>query len=499
MPTGMGFTLRPCSARFSRPRGYAGFGTNHRVTTAPVPMLEALDEAPLSRRFYVLAGAVMVGAVLDLFDFFLIAFVVTDVADEWDLTFGQTSIVLLAAGVGAIFGAIAWGRAGDRFGRRKPLMAGIVTFSLASGALALAPNDGWWFLAIFRFIVGAGVAGVAVIAVPLCLEFTPTRLRTKVVGFVTTAMVPVGIGIAAGAAALLVPAIGWRPVFAIGVLPVLLAFFVATYVPESPRWLVNKGRLEEARSVIGWLLERPEHELSLEAPPPPADAGNDYSDIWRYRASVFVTLLSWFGASVAVSGLVLWGPTFVEKVLDVSSSRAAALFVLVAIGSFGGRLFFSFFPNRVGRRLCGVLMGFGAAPLLAFAALSADAELGGVSLFLIALVLAAFFVDGGFANLTPYTPEVFPTSLRTHGMGLAWTASGLGRIIGPLVIAQIAGSSDPINPEAAVSAVRPSFLFLAAASLLVGIAFLLVRLEPHGRDLESLTEDLVEEAGLTSG
>jgi putative MFS transporter len=63
-------------------------------------MLEALDEAPLTRRFYVLAGAVMVGAVLDLFDFFLIAFVVPDLVDEWNLTFGQAAVMLLAAGVG---------------------------------------------------------------------------------------------------------------------------------------------------------------------------------------------------------------------------------------------------------------------------------------------------------------------------------------------------------------------------------------------------------------
>ena len=79
-------------------------------------MLEALDQAPLSRRFYLLAAAVMVGAVLDLFDFFLIAFVVPDIADEWDLTFGQTALVLVGAGFGAIFGSILWGRAGDRFG-----------------------------------------------------------------------------------------------------------------------------------------------------------------------------------------------------------------------------------------------------------------------------------------------------------------------------------------------------------------------------------------------
>ena len=83
-------------------------------------------------------------------------------------------------------------------------------------------------------------------------------------------------------------------------------------------------------------------------------------------------------------------------------------------------------------------------------------------LFLVALIPAAFFVDGGFANLAPYTPEIFPTSLRTHGMGLAWAVSGLGRIIGPLVIALVAGTGDLVDPEATLDALAPSFLFLAA-------------------------------------
>src|SRR5918999_2865353 len=139
-----------------------------------VGMIEALDEAPITRRYVVLATVTMFGAVLDLFDFFLIAFIVPVIDDEWHLTFGQATIVLLSAGVGAIAGALVWGRLGDKYGRRKPLIWGILTFSLATGALALAPDDGWWFLGIFRFVVGAGVAGVAVIAVPMVLEFTPT-------------------------------------------------------------------------------------------------------------------------------------------------------------------------------------------------------------------------------------------------------------------------------------------------------------------------------------
>jgi putative MFS transporter len=457
-------------------------------------MLEALDEAPLSRRFYMLAGAVMVGAVLDLFDFFLIAFVVPEISDEWNLTFGEAAVVLLSAGVGAIFGSVAWGRAGDRFGRRRPLIAGILTFSLATGALAAAPDDGWWYMAVLRFVVGAGVAGVAVIALPLTLEFTPTRLRTQLTGFVTTAMVPIGIMAAALAAAVLIPAIGWRPLFAVGVLPALLAIFVVLYVPESPRWLADQGRLEEARGVVAWLLDRDEHSLSLEVPPSPPDQGTRYGDLLRYGQSVLVTVLAWFGASVAVAGLVLWGPTFLERILDISSDDAALLFVFVTLGSFAGRLFFSFVPQRLGRRACGLLMGFGAAPLLAAAAFSSDSKVAGVSLFLVALTAAAFFVDGGFANLAPYTPEVFPTSLRTHGMGLAWAVSGVGRIVGPLVVAIIAGTGDLVEPEATLDALKPAFLFLAASSLVVGVGFLLVNIEPHGRDLETLSAELVETA-----
>jgi putative MFS transporter len=457
-------------------------------------MLEALDEAPLTRRFYLLAAAVMVGAVLDLFDFFLIAFVVPDLADEWDLTFGQAAVMLLAAGVGAIAGSIAWGRAGDRLGRRRPLMAGILLFSLATGALALAPEGGWWYIAALRVLVGAGVAGVAVIAVPLALEFTPTRLRTLVVGFVTTAMVPIGIMVAAVVAA----ALPWRAAFAIGLLPILLVPFILTYVPESPRWLADKGRLREARRVVAWLTARPEDELAPEAPRPPA-AGSSYSDLWRYRGSVTVTVLAWLGASIAVSGLVLWGPTFLERILDVSADEAALLFLLVALGSFAGRLFFSFVPHRLGRRTCGLLMGLGAVPPLVLAAFSGDTEVAGVPLFLLALIPAAFFADGGFANLAPYTPEVFPTSLRTHGMGLAWAVSGVGRIIGPLVIALLAGTGDLVEPEATLDALAPSFLFLAASALLVAAGFLIVRIEPHGRDLETLSAELAEEAAHPAG
>ena len=455
-------------------------------------MLQALDEAPITRRYLILTAAVMIGAVLDLFDFFLIAFVVPILNDEWNLTFGEAAAMLLSAGFGAIAGSLLWGRLGDRYGRRRPLIAGLTVFSLGTGIMALAPEGGWWFITIFRFVVGAGVAGVAVVALPMVLEFTPTRLRTKVVGFVTTAMVPIGILAAAGSAAALDP--HWRPLFLLGLLPLVSVLFTILYVPESPRWLLDQGRSEEARRVISWLLIRPQEQLSVEAPEERLDQGVSYADLFRYRSSVVVTGLAWFGASAAVAGVFLWGPTFLEEVLEIDSDEAAVMFVLVILGSFAGRLFFSFFPQRSGRRLCGLLMGFGAPPLLALTAFSGQSEIAGASLFVISLALAAFFVDGGFANLAPYTSEIYPTSMRTHGMGLAWTASGIGRIVGPAGVALIAGTGDLVEPEATLDALKPGFLYLAGFSLLVGLGFLLVKLEPHGSDLETLSADLAEGA-----
>lgn len=459
-------------------------------------MLQALDDAPITKRYVILAVVTMFGAVLDLFDFFLIAFIVPVIDDEWHLTFAQATAVLLSAGVGAIAGALVWGRLGDRYGRRKPLIAGILTFSIATGLLALAPEDGWWFLALGRIVVGAGVAGVAVIAVPLTLEFTPTRMRTTIVGFVTTATVPIGILAAALAAALLADPLGWRPLFAIGVVPAVLALFIKWYVPESPRWLIDQGRPEEARRSIAYLLMVPEESLSLDVPPRDREPEIGFRRLLRYRNSLLVTCTAWFGASVAVSGLILWGPTFLKEILEIDSDKAALLFIFVTLGSFAGRLFFSFAPARFGRRACGLVTGLGAAPLLFLAAASGETEVLGVSLFLIALVLASFFVDGGFANLAPLTSELFPTSMRTQGLGLSWAFSGLGRIVGPLVVgAWAAEGNDPIEPEATLDALLPAFSFLALASLAAGLVFLLLRMEPHGRDLESLSDELRESTG----
>lgn len=455
-------------------------------------LYDAIDVSEIGWRYKELAGAVMLGATLEFFDFYLIAFVVPEVSDEWGLTRAQETWILLSAGLGAIIGSIIWGKLGDKIGRKRPLIVGICVFSIATGLMALAPEDGWQYLSFMRFIVGMGVGGVAAVAVPLLLEYTPTRLRSVLVGLITTAMIPIAILLAAVVSAVFIPLVGWRPLFAVGVLPVLLAFYTARRVPESARWLVEKGRKEEARAVIADIVSVDVEAIPEDVPPPFAGRGNGgFRELLQYRRSFWGSFLGWFGAACVAGGIVLWGPTFVKEVLDVSTGTAALLFVFVTLGSFAGRLFFSLAPARIGRRRAGMIMGFGAVPVLILTGLAGDSGVAAGYVFLAGLVIAAFFSDGGYANLVPYTSEVFPTHVRAQGMGVAQAVNGLGRIIGPAFLAALIGSTGAADEAATTfESLSNGFFFLAAASLVIGLAFWLVAVEPHGKDLESLAAEI---------
>ena len=115
--------------------------------------------------------------MLEFFDFFLMGFVLAFIVGPWHLTFGKSAVILLSAGIGAIFGAVFYGRLADAIGRRKVFMATVVNFSVATGILALTPDGAWLFLAFFRFLVGFGVGGLYCVDLPLVQEFVPASKR----------------------------------------------------------------------------------------------------------------------------------------------------------------------------------------------------------------------------------------------------------------------------------------------------------------------------------
>jgi putative MFS transporter len=384
----------------------------------------------------------------------------------------------MSAGIGAMLGALAAGFLADRFGRKPLAVIGVLICGFSSGAIALIPEDGWIFFAALRFFVGFGLAAGAAAAVPAIVEFAPTRHRTLITSLV---VVPVAFGVLSASitASYLLPLVGWRGLAAVGFLPIILAVLTAVIMPESPRWLISKGRIREAQTSIRKLYRVGDQSFALPTLPAASPAG--FADLFAEQRRFWLTVLIWFGASTANYGVFLWGPTIVALLLGVAPQDAAKMFIYVSLAGVLGRTGFAFLAHRVGRKPCGQLMGYGTAISLALAAYFHNDFVGTVPLFLVFLVAGALFFDGGFSNLGPYPAEIFPVQLSGRAVGLAQFANGVGKIVGPLCLALIAGADNLVHPQATASAVMPAFVFLAGSGLLVGLAFTFLGVEPHGR------------------
>ena len=237
-------------------------------------MFEILDRrTSLTGNQIKILTAAIIGDALEFFDYFLIGFVLAFLIGPWKLTFGQSAIVLMSSGIGAIIGAYVWGWLADRIGRRMVFIGTVLNFSIATGLLYFTPDNGWIYLTILRFFVGIGVGGLYCVDLPLVQEFMPSSKRGWVGGLVTC-VIPLGVGLGAVMGAFM-GSDQWRLLFAIGVLPALLVLLVRLWVPESPRWLCRQGRYEEARKSLAWALQMEPSALPL---PTAADAGPDHQD-----------------------------------------------------------------------------------------------------------------------------------------------------------------------------------------------------------------------------
>jgi MFS transporter, putative metabolite:H+ symporter len=450
--------------------------------------LRQIDERPLTGRQKKIVSAAVLADMMEFYDFFLLGFIVSIIVVPWDLTYGQTAVLILTGGVGSIVGAFGWGAMADRVGRRPVFIATVLTFSLSTGLMALVPDGSWALLALLRFFVGFGVGGLYSVDLPLVQEYVPTRQR-GLIGGIVTVFVPAGLLLGSVLSSTLGDEIGWRGLVLIGALPALFSLYIRTVVPESPRWLLQQGRTEEARRAVAWALEIPPEQVDLSETP--AQPRARLRELFRYPRSLAVSWGGNFAAAASEYGIILWGPTLLALSLDLSPEKAASLFIFVALAGIVGRVAFSVLSERVGRPRAGGLMGAGGTLFLVLCAVvSLDAEVAGVPLFVITLLAAFFFTDGGFAIVGPYAAEVWPQRLRASGMGSAYGFGGVGRIAGPVGLALIAGSSEIVSPKATVDAIAPAFVFLAAFAALGGIIYRLVGFETRGRSLEELETGL---------
>ncbi|HEY5129530.1 MAG TPA: MFS transporter [Bradyrhizobium sp.] len=230
-------------------------------------LLTVYDEAPLTARFWASYACLVLDGTLETFDFYIVGFLIAVLGPQWHLTFGQSAVMLFSAGAGAIVGSMISGSLADAFGRRALVVAGTFICALSAGALSLVPDGAWWLFALLRFGVGFGLAGALTCEITMVVELTPTRYRSflpGLIGFFHNS----GTLLASIVAALLLALVGWRGVAAVGVIPVFVGILIWMVVPESMRWLVTKGRIDEARAGVAWLTKQPIENIPAPSSPP---------------------------------------------------------------------------------------------------------------------------------------------------------------------------------------------------------------------------------------
>src|ERR1700677_1994627 len=194
-------------------------------------MTDLRSLTPVERHTF-LAG--FLGWTFDAFDFFVLVFILRPLAQDFGASIKEVSFAIVLTLAARPVGALIFGQLADRYGRRPVLMFNILCYSALELASAFAPS--LTVMLVLRTMYGVAMGGMWGVAASLVFEVVPSRARGIVSGILQEGYAA-GYLVAAAAFALLFPAIGWRGMFVLGTIPILLVPYIWFYVPESPIWL----------------------------------------------------------------------------------------------------------------------------------------------------------------------------------------------------------------------------------------------------------------------
>lgn len=415
---------------------------------------ERLDELPVTRKHLRLLTGSGVGWALDAMDVGLISFIMAALTAHWGLSATEVSWLGSIGFVGMALGATLGGLLADRIGRRQVFALTLLVYGIATGASALAMGLG--ALMVLRFVVGLGLGAELPVASTLVSEFSPRRIRGRMV-VLLEAFWAVGWVAAAAIGAFVVSASddGWRWALALGCIPAAYALVIRLGLPESVRYLESRGREDEAERVVRSFEEAAAGEraapgagrtASGTAGGPDAGGGPDAASsapkpsIWSeaLRRRTLALWIVWFCVNLAYYGAFIWIPSLLHA-QGFTLVRSFTFTLIITLAQLPGYAVSAYLIERWGRRptLATFLVGSAAAAVM-FGLASAEWAI------IAAGCALSFFNLGAWGALYAIGPELYPTSVRGTGTGAAAGFGRIASIIAPLMVPPVLGVGGPV-------------------------------------------------------
>ncbi|WP_104990789.1 MFS transporter [Deinococcus sp. NW-56] len=397
----------------------------------PISLDDAVDRlglGPFQWRLLAICGLTWAA---DAMEVLLMGFALPGISAAFGLERGSADATLLltATFAGMFVGALFWGWLADRVGRRAVFLTTValgVVFGLAG---AFAPSVAW--LVVARVLTGFAIGGTLPVDYAMMAEFVPTAWRGRFLVYLESfwAVGTVAVaGLAWSLSTLFEPAVAWRWLLALAALPGLVGLVARLGIPDSPRSLLVRGQEAAARAALTRVARANGTALPdapLHAPPPASRVTPAALFAGVLRRRTVLLALVWFGLSLGYYGIFTWLPSYLRAGgLELGAVYRTTL--LLALAQVPGYLLSAYLVERVGRR--GTLAGFlGVSSVAAFLFLLA----GTPGTVLGTSALLSFALLGAWGALYAYTPELFPTPLRTTGMGLVSGMARLASLLSP--------------------------------------------------------------------
>ncbi|SFI96953.1 MFS transporter [Bradyrhizobium sp. Gha] len=376
------------------------------ATLGAVEMARASDQDVEARR--ALWGSAL-GYAMDGFDLLILGFMLTAISKDLHLTQPQAASLVTGTLVGAVVGGLIFGVLSDRLGRVRVLTWSIVLFAVFTGLCALA--QGYWDLLAYRAIAGIGLGGEFGIGMALVAEVWPASKRARATSYVGLGW-QFGVLTAALVTPVLLPIIGWRGMFALGVFPALIAYVIRRKLHEPDVFIAHKAKAESAGSSLRALV---------------ADAETTRIGI----GMIILCSVQNFG----YYGIMIWLPNYLSMRFGYGLTQSAVWTSGTIAGMALGIFLFGHAADRFGRRATFLTYMLGAAVMVVV-----YSQLTTAAALLIGGAVMGFFVNGMLGGYGALMSELYPTAARATAQNVFFNIGRAVAGFGPLVVGIISAA-----------------------------------------------------------